>query len=274
MNTSRKKSANIDFIIAREKKKQAMKNIMTGILVVFGITLVITALATITTITREYISGPTLQPAPARFPDQPDDLTDVHPFPQETLLEEIVVPDGNMPGPADDPASLDPIARILAQGQGIEHDTPSPGNNAEKEKTPAIPEPVPVREIVSTKQINKDGAPQAAGQRPEQSAPPPAETPPAEPSGKSTDLPGKYPLASTRILTAADLAGIPASELKIMRNEIFARHGYIFTTSSMKDYFTGQRWYQPKHASVTGLLSPVEVANVEFLQRTAQKKTK
>lgn len=38
---------------------------------------------------------------------------------------------------------------------------------------------------------------------------------------------GQYPFASERLLTEDDLAGRSAYDLKIMRNEIFARHGYI-----------------------------------------------
>ena len=44
------------------------------------------------------------------------------------------------------------------------------------------------------------------------------------------NLPGKFPQASLQILNHNDVNYLSARELKIMRNEIFARHGYIFKT--------------------------------------------
>ncbi|MFA5122223.1 YARHG domain-containing protein [Zavarzinia sp.] len=42
-----------------------------------------------------------------------------------------------------------------------------------------------------------------------------------------------------------DMAGKTAWELDIMRNEIFARHGYIFKRNDLSDYFSNQPWYRP-----------------------------
>ncbi|OQY59274.1 MAG: hypothetical protein B6245_07570 [Desulfobacteraceae bacterium 4572_88] len=58
-------------------------------------------------------------------------------------------------------------------------------------------------------------------------------------------LPGKYPQASQRRLTENDMAGLSTKELRIMRNEIFARHGFVFNSSDMKAYFESQDWYTP-----------------------------
>jgi hypothetical protein len=84
---------------------------------------------------------------------------------------------------------------------------------------------------------------------------------------------GKYQLASQRELTAADLRGKSGAELKIMRNEIFARYGYIFKTRDMKDYFAGQPWYRPTAADVTSKLSVIEKKNVELIKRFEGSKT-
>ena len=35
-------------------------------------------------------------------------------------------------------------------------------------------------------------------------------------------------------------------ELEIMRNEIYARHGWVFNRRDLQDYFGRQSWYQPK----------------------------
>jgi uncharacterized caspase-like protein/TolB-like protein len=94
--------------------------------------------------------------------------------------------------------------------------------------------------------------------------PPPPTVQPATPS--ASKVPGKYPEASTRYLTESDLAGKSAEELKIIRNEIFARHGYIFTTPSMKDYFSKQSWYKPTANDVNSMLTPIEIANIALIK--------
>ena len=85
-----------------------------------------------------------------------------------------------------------------------------------------------------------------------------------EPSSIST--PGRYPQGSTRLLTADDLADKTPWELKVMRNEIYARHGYIFKNPELKDYFERQSWYEPIYEDVTNLLSNVEKENIAFLK--------
>lgn len=44
-------------------------------------------------------------------------------------------------------------------------------------------------------------------------------------------------------LTDNDVKYLPADVLKIARNEIYARHGYRFTTSDMKQFFEKKDWY-------------------------------
>ena len=80
-------------------------------------------------------------------------------------------------------------------------------------------------------------------------------------------LEGKYPMASVQELCAQDLAGLSKDELQIMRNEIFARHGLIFKTDKMKNYFTKQSWYKPRFDNVDDKLSPLEKKNIEFIKK-------
>lgn len=51
-----------------------------------------------------------------------------------------------------------------------------------------------------------------------------------------------------------------------MRNEIFARHGYIFRTDDMKRYFSQQPWYRAQSNDVLSSLSPIELANIETIK--------
>jgi hypothetical protein len=78
---------------------------------------------------------------------------------------------------------------------------------------------------------------------------------------------GVYTQASQRLLTSSDLYGMTPYQLKIMRNEIFARHGYIFKTDDMKRYFNGQAWYNPRYNNVDNFLSSIEKKNIALIMR-------
>ena len=87
---------------------------------------------------------------------------------------------------------------------------------------------------------------------------------------------GKYWQGSFQQLKENDLIDMSLSELKIMRNEIFARHGYIFKTPEMRAYFSQQDWYQktPKlnnNKKIRSLLDPIEKSNVELIQAVEEK---
>lgn len=94
---------------------------------------------------------------------------------------------------------------------------------------------------------------------------PPEKSSPLE--STESAIPGRYPEASLRYLTDADLRGKPAPELKIMRNEIFARHGYIFQTAVMRTYFRRQPWYKPRYKDVSSMLTDIESANIELIKK-------
>lgn len=66
-------------------------------------------------------------------------------------------------------------------------------------------------------------------------------------TGGSSTIDSSYifPQSSTVLLTDADLAGKTAWELYVARNEIYARHGYIFENADLKAYFGGKSWYKP-----------------------------
>ena len=51
---------------------------------------------------------------------------------------------------------------------------------------------------------------------------------------------GRFPQGSQRYLSYTDVEYLSSRDLKIMRNEIFARHGYIFKTSDIIQHFNSQ----------------------------------
>jgi hypothetical protein len=82
-------------------------------------------------------------------------------------------------------------------------------------------------------------------------------------NNKSGKFPGKFPFASVRELTDSDLVNLTPFDRKILRNEILARHGYIFKDEEMKFYFSGQKWYTPKYNDVDKMLTDKERNNIE-----------
>lgn len=47
-----------------------------------------------------------------------------------------------------------------------------------------------------------------------------------------------------RLLLPGEITHYPKQELRLMRNEIFARHGYNFSSADLKEYFMGESWYE------------------------------
>ncbi|MBN8587674.1 MAG: YARHG domain-containing protein [Rhodothermia bacterium] len=78
---------------------------------------------------------------------------------------------------------------------------------------------------------------------------------------------GTYPETSARVLKQVDVENRPPDELRIMRNEIYARHGYNFKLKDMRAHFDRQDWYMPWNTDVRGLLSETEKKNEELLKR-------
>ena len=75
-----------------------------------------------------------------------------------------------------------------------------------------------------------------------------------------------YAWLSERLATEQDLEGKSDFDLRIMRNTIFAMHGYIFKSSDLQEYFGKLSWYKPEKADVTSELSAIETKNIEFIK--------
>jgi hypothetical protein len=52
-----------------------------------------------------------------------------------------------------------------------------------------------------------------------------------------------------------------------MRNEIYARHGYIFKSADLWRHFTAQKWYHPQYTDVNSMLSGIEKSNINLIKR-------
>lgn len=68
------------------------------------------------------------------------------------------------------------------------------------------------------------------------------------------------------LLTENDL--IDSENWSIMRNEIYAKRGLIFTNKNLTEYFQHAGWgYNPTQKDVTKSLNAIEKQNISFLQR-------
>ncbi len=52
-----------------------------------------------------------------------------------------------------------------------------------------------------------------------------------------------FPLSSSSYLEESDLEGLSKEECRIARNEIYARHGRMFTDEALQSYFDSKDWY-------------------------------
>lgn len=79
---------------------------------------------------------------------------------------------------------------------------------------------------------------------------------------------GNYKKASMAILSKDDLKGLSKSKLAIMRNEVFARYGYLFKINGeMDSYFKQQKWYKGQHKSVDHFLTEIEKHNIALIMK-------
>lgn len=68
-------------------------------------------------------------------------------------------------------------------------------------------------------------------------------------------------------LSGSDLSSYTKSELRILRNSIFAKHGYIFKSEDLKMYFSQFEWYKPEFNNVNHKLNSVEKENIKILKQ-------
>jgi len=83
---------------------------------------------------------------------------------------------------------------------------------------------------------------------------------------------GHYKNASIMELNPKDLEKMSATDLQLMRNEIFARYGYEFIQGGKMDtYFRKQGWYRPQHKNVDAFLTSLEKRNIALIQKVEKK---
>jgi hypothetical protein len=112
---------------------------------------------------------------------------------------------------------------------------------------------------------DEEVAPPPPGEKESPPVPPPAPAPQAA-SG------GRWPWTSGRLIQPGELGPLSLGELELMRNEIYARHGWIFRRPDLRNYFASQPWYRPRsdnayysNRQVEAELTPIERRNLQII---------
>jgi hypothetical protein len=79
-----------------------------------------------------------------------------------------------------------------------------------------------------------------------------------------------FPDSNERRLTRDDLAPLSVEQLRIARNEIYARNGRFFRDEALKEYFSKYSWYQP--TSWDPPLNATEKYNVRVIQQEEKRR--
>ena len=77
--------------------------------------------------------------------------------------------------------------------------------------------------------------------------------------------PGDMELFENKIITEQMLKGLSLHELRLLRNEIYARHGRAFRAPWLQQYFWSQPWYEQKEDFQDEQVSGSDKLNVETI---------
>jgi hypothetical protein len=83
-------------------------------------------------------------------------------------------------------------------------------------------------------------------------------------SSAKTAISDEYIIADsgTRVITTAELTNLTPWQLKVARNEIYARHGREFVHKDLNCYFATKSWYSVNPGYSEGLLTSTDTKNV------------
>lgn len=73
--------------------------------------------------------------------------------------------------------------------------------------------------------------------------------------------------ASKKALTVDFVSNLTKADISILRNSIFARHGFAFRSKQLRMYFEDYEWYMPVFGDVKDDLTTIEKKNIALLMR-------
>lgn len=71
---------------------------------------------------------------------------------------------------------------------------------------------------------------------------------------------------TTKEIKEEMLYGLFVEDLRVLRNEIYARHGRIFKDAELQKYFAAQSWYKPNPEFKDEMLSELEFKNLSLIK--------
>lgn len=87
-----------------------------------------------------------------------------------------------------------------------------------------------------------------------------------------------FPESGSRYLTDEEVQNFSSSELELAKNEIYARHGRIFVTQRIADYFNSKSWYsgtvdpETFDAQQDSIFNEYELANIAKISQWEEQK--
>lgn len=79
------------------------------------------------------------------------------------------------------------------------------------------------------------------------------------------------PECEIRVYTTEELSALSTEQLRLARNEIYAKHGRIFSSDDLKAYFTSKSWYTPLYSASEfdekgdSIFNEFEIANRDLI---------
>ena len=73
--------------------------------------------------------------------------------------------------------------------------------------------------------------------------------------------------ASNTLLKKETVENLKKGDITIIRNTIYARHGYSFKNRPLRIFFDAQSWYIPVHADIKSDFTDIEKENIQLLLR-------
>lgn len=84
-----------------------------------------------------------------------------------------------------------------------------------------------------------------------------------------------FPDSNSRYLSEEEVRSVEADRLFIGRNELFARHGYIFQDEGLQQYFNGMPWYSgtvtAEQFNADAIFNDFEKKNTELIKRVEEE---
>lgn len=70
---------------------------------------------------------------------------------------------------------------------------------------------------------------------------------------------------SSTVLTKNDVENLSKADIYVLRNSIYAKHGYSFKNRQLRAFFDKHEWYIPVHTNIKEELTEIEKNNIKLL---------